>query len=271
MIPLTHTLIQHTLSLSLSHAAKNTSMDSIKDTPAQSADVQEVTVEADSHCGQRSPDSGALLVTMETRSPQALESHTHESHKIHSAEEGVTNGMNRLDRNHNHHAAPPPIPQKRGVGKMASLPPTAVSRMLREGRTSLPASSLTRDLQNVSPWLVYTSNKILCCILLSLSTRAKVCRVWISTISWARVHPVHDRQTCQVGTPVSSVVINSLFCCVCHVSWFLVSNNTGKSVCVHSIHELHCVFLSCGLECTSGSPYAMWCLCMHHSPWGSRN
>jgi hypothetical protein len=179
------------LSLFLSHthtATRNTSQDSVKAVSQQSTDgistIPETTLPSS---GEHSPEPPA---TMETGG-----SHDHHHHHSHgnnmpharsdlplkerpeiyvSTSVGDSNEEGRDDCSSS--PAPPPLPPKRGLGKMVSLPPTAAAgartasvsstggggvgggmpaaalgrRLLRGGRTSLPASSITKDLQKVS-------------------------------------------------------------------------------------------------------------------------
>lgn len=125
-------------------------------------------METGDHCGKLNAASpGALSVDTEKRSPPTLDTLKEQSEtQVSSAGAGVTvNGINGLDRNHSQ-ASPPPIPPKRVLGKMSSLPsangsgsPT-VSRMIRD---ALPASSLakTKKVQNVRIYMA-THYNLLC-------------------------------------------------------------------------------------------------------------
>ena len=167
-------------------ASRNTSQDSVKAVSQQlSADgistIPETTVPSS---GKHSPEPS---VTMETSG-----SHDHHHHprggkdnppqsdlllkerpEIYVSTSVGDSGDKESRNDCSSDPAPPPIPPKRGLGKMMSLPPTVAAaraasvssttgghggvpaaalgkRLLRDDRTSLPASSIAKDLQQVS-------------------------------------------------------------------------------------------------------------------------
>ena len=170
---LCHALSLSLLSPPLIHTAtRNTYQDSLKAAPQRSTDgittIPETTIPSS---GEHSPEPSVT-----TESSRSHDQHHHDDnlHHAHSdllkecpeiyvsmstgdsneeSWEEATNGRSAL--------APPPIPPKRGLGKMVSLPPgasvsggggvpaAAARRLQRDGRTSLPASSITKDLQQV--------------------------------------------------------------------------------------------------------------------------
>lgn len=175
------------LSFSLVHTAtRNTYQDSLKAISQQSTDgiatIPETTV---SSSGEHSPEPS--VTTGDTiRSHDHHQDHHGNMHSARSdllkerpeiyvststgdSDEESWEGANNGRSSPAPAPAPPPIPPKRGLGKMVSLPPGASSvggstggggggggvsaatgkRLLRGGRTSLPASTITRDLQQV--------------------------------------------------------------------------------------------------------------------------
>ena len=155
------------LSLSLLHTAtRNTCQDSLKAAPQQSTDgitpIPETTALSG---GEHSPEP---LVTTETSRSHDQHHHHDDLHRAHSdvlrtrPEIYVSTSTGDSDEERwedgRSAPAPPPIPPKRGLGKVVSLPPGASGggvlaaagrRLQRDGRTSLPASSITKDLQQV--------------------------------------------------------------------------------------------------------------------------
>ena len=169
-------------------ASRNTSQDSVKAVSQQlSTDgistIPETTVPSS---GKHSPEPS---VTMETSGSHDHHHHPHggkdnlqhapqsdlllkEHPEIYVSTSTGDSDDKESQNDCSSDPAPPPIPPKRGLGKMMSLPPTVAAaraasvsstgghggvsaaalgkRLLRDGRTSLPASSIAKDLQQVS-------------------------------------------------------------------------------------------------------------------------
>ena len=128
-------------------ATRNTSQDSLKASSPQWPDgIATIPETTTLSSGENSPEP---LVTTETNRSHDLH---HRGDLIKERPEiyvSTSTGDLEDDR-----SAPPPIPPKRGLGKMVSLPPSSMPpatarRLQRNDRTSLPASSITKDLQQV--------------------------------------------------------------------------------------------------------------------------
>ena len=144
----------------MSHAAtRNISQDSVKELCAQSENGSGINHQTtSSHSSRSKSPSLGTSVTMETTGPLD----THQEHpeifiSSQGEEKELVNGLAEYNDDAHHPpaataASAPPLPPKRSLVKAPSLPHNglpAMSRLLRDGRTSLPASSLTTDIQNV--------------------------------------------------------------------------------------------------------------------------